>query len=131
MNLVGKLSYLAPEIMLQLKNRQEDPSITEFDYDLELADVYSLGIMLGSIATLDKFDARDSPEDRASKMAKLQERSPGMYRLVVEMLFDDPEKRSSFADLAKNIHKINPEHKNITFFELEFESGLQNTREVR
>ena len=59
--IVGKYRYLAPEINEIVKRRKAGENIP-IDYDPEISDVFSMGIILGSIAILENFDARENAQ---------------------------------------------------------------------
>lgn len=87
-----------------MKQRKAGVNIL-IDYDPETSDVYSLGIVLGSIATLENFDARDSQSETNSKLEKLRSISPKMHSLVVDMINPIPNRRKTFSELIKNINQ--------------------------
>lgn len=129
MPIVGKLAYLPPEIK-EIVEKLHSEEIDEINYDPEKADVYSMGIMFGSLTILDKFDSRDTPEQLEVKLERLRDASPGIHSLVLEMINENPKKRKCFADLIKSIQALRPELQSIQFFELEFESGLQSKKKM-
>lgn len=102
--IVGKYRYLAPEIDNIVKKRKSGINIP-IDYDPELSDVYSMGIILGSISILENFDARDTDAECSAKLEKLRSCSPKMHSLVLDMINPLPHKRKSFSELMKNLNQ--------------------------
>ena len=102
--IVGKWKYLAPEIDQIIKKRKTGDNVV-IDYDPELSDVFSMGILLGSLANLESFDARDSEEETGIKLEKLRSISPKMHMLIVDMINPHPGKRKTFSDLMKNLNQ--------------------------
>lgn len=100
--IVGKYRYLAPEIN-EIVNKRKAGENVPIDYDPELSDVYSMGIILGSISILENFDARDEKNLWSEKLEKLRNVSPIMHGLVVDMVNAVPHKRKTFSELMKNL----------------------------
>lgn len=132
-SLVGKQSYMAPEIkklMEKVKSGEKfgpDVKSNEDLYNAEKADVYSLGIALGNIALLGDFDARMKTDEIKSKLEKIQKSYPKIYYILSNMTQEEPEVRSCFHDLRERMDHIltNLDNLNIPFFEQEFDSGLK------
>ena len=129
--IVGKLAYLPPEIKLLVEQLEEDKDNVTIDYDPEMADVYSMGIIFASLCILDKFDSRDSQEEWSRKLSILQDQYPKLYPLILDMVNDSPGKRKSFEEVLNAIQILSPGLGKIHFFEMEFESGLQSTKKMR
>lgn len=105
--IVGKYRYLAPEIkeIIDRKNNGEDIPV---HYDTELSDVYSLGIIFGSLSILELFDSRDTDDEWKRKLIKLRDLNPKMHSLVLDMIAPKPHQRKRFSELLKDLIGTNP-----------------------
>lgn len=98
-NLVGKVRYFAPEVLdLLAKWRLNGSCKGGLDYDLEKADVFALGIVFLSMATLEFINGTEM-KDVVKGLMKVQKRYPRLYLLFSEMLHEDSTARKRFLNL--------------------------------
>lgn len=125
--LVGKFSYMAPEIREIFKQIDEGTfkkKPGESLYNTEKADVFSLGLCIGSITSLEKFDGREvGEEDHKKRMEKIRERYPRIHLLLCDMIQVRSEPRKKTGELLAQLSQYKELDK-FEFFEMEFESGL-------
>lgn len=100
--IVGKYRYLAPEIKEIIDKRNNGEKVP-VHYDTEMSDVYSMGVILGSLACLEIFDSRDSEDEWKRKLMKLRDVSPKIHSLVLDMIGVKPSTRKRFAELMKDL----------------------------
>lgn len=120
MPIVGKMRYLAPELLQILGDiRLNGPSKVVIDYDLEKADVYSLGIVLLSMAGLEQVDGSDSAKVTLA-VVKIQKTHPKLYTLLSSMIDQDPNNRKRFSQLRALLSNWDDETSACIINELEF-----------
>lgn len=129
---MGKLKYMAPEIlelMKKIKERTKNEKI-DLKYDPEKADVFSLGILISSLCCLEMVDVFETPKDAFNKkMMKIQSAYPKLHFILVDMLTMEAEPRKNFRKVYEYISQYSKEISKFEFFELEFESALKATSE--
>lgn len=105
--IVGKYRYLAPEIKEIIDKRNSGEKVP-IHYDTELSDVFSMGIIFGSLASLEYFDSRDTDDEWKRKLLRLRDVNPKMHSLVLDMIAENPSNRKRFSDLMKDLVGTNP-----------------------
>ena len=120
MPIVGKIRYLAPEILAIISNwRNRDQQKVIIDYDLEKADVYSLGIVLLSMIHLEHINGSDIKNVTLS-LLKIQKSHFRLFTLLNAMLDEEPNKRKRFSNLKMLLDNWNNEISQCVLNELEF-----------
>ena len=125
--IVGKVRYMAPEILRlieEIRNPKRQEAV-KVDYDPEKADVYSLGVVLGSLCSMELMDNSETRDVQNKKLEKIRTEFPKLHPLVLDMLKTDVLNRKTFRKLGEYIEEYSGELKKFPFFELEFESGLK------
>jgi serine/threonine protein kinase len=123
---VGKLRYMAPELHDLMNDMQTKKKVIKIDYDPEKADIYALGIVLGSICCLELFDVKDTKEEFTRKLGNVQENYPKLHHIIVDMINQDPGMRKTFRKVFEQLAKYQLEMSKLPFCELEFVSGLMS-----
>lgn len=124
---MGKLGYMAPELHQMLDDIKNKAKDIKRDYDPEKADMYALGIVLGSLCCLEKFDAKDTKDEMNRKLANVQEHYPRLHCIIVDMVHHDPGMRKCFRKVFEQLGKYQTDMSKLQFCELEFVSGLMST----
>ena len=125
-NVVGKTKYMAPEITALIRQIQSgEQDRVKIQYDVEKADVFALGILLGSLGCMEMLGATDSQTEFSRKLSKIQNEYPKIHSLVVDMVNPNPTLRKDFRKLFEYVSQFQNEIAKFPFYELEFESGLQ------
>lgn len=97
--LVGKISYLSPQILkIIAENRIHPGDQPKITYDLEKADVFALGIVLLSMANLE-FVNGTNQKIVSNKLMNVQKQFPRLYILLCSMLCFDEDTRKRFSEL--------------------------------
>jgi len=133
--IVGKLKYMAPEILKLMEQiraakaggKSPTGSKIKIDYDPEKADVFSLGIVIGSLCCLELLDGSTAPEVYKKKLGQVQKEYPRIHSMLVDMLNPVPNLRKDLRRLHEEILSYSADMSKLQFFELEFESGLKAT----
>ncbi len=118
---------MAPEILKlieDIRNPAKRDSI-KIEYDPEKADVYSLGVVIGSVCALQMIDASEPKESFSAKLEKIRSDYPKLHSLVIDMVKPDPHTRKNFRKLAEYLEGYRNDLSKFPFFELEFVSGLK------
>ena len=125
-NVVGKTKYMAPEITSLIQQIQSgDKGGVAIKYDVEKADVYALGILIGSLGCMEMLGATDSPAEFSRKLGKIQSEYPKIHSMVIDMVNPNPMLRKDFRKLFEYLSQFKGDVSKLPFYELEFESGLQ------
>ena len=130
-SIVGKWKFMAPELKklvdkIQLGEKQDFQGNIQNLYNAELADVYSLGIVLGNVALLGDFDGRFDKEEMAEKLNKIKGQYPRFSsQILCHMLHDIPTKRLTFQKLQEEFEVFGYDLFKFQFFEYEFDSELK------
>ena len=118
---------MAPEILkliADIRNPAKRDSV-KVEYDPEKADVYSLGVVIGSICALQMLDASEPTEVFSAKLEKIRSEYPKLHSLVIDMVKPDPFTRKKFKKLSEYLEGYKNDLSKFAFFELEFVSGLK------
>ena len=118
---------MAPEILKlidDIRNPAKRDSL-KIDYDPEKADVYSLGVVIGSVCNLQMLDASEPKETFSAKLEKIRSEYPKLHSLVIDMVKPDPPTRKNFRKLSEYLEGYRNDLSKFPFFELEFVSGLK------
>ena len=92
---IGTATYMAPELAAILKNQQQTGS-----YNLGKADVFSLGLTLIRLITLDSTDTFSTYYNSSAIVQRIQRIDDSFFRgLLTDMLQINPTDRKTFAEL--------------------------------
>lgn len=116
---VGKFSFMAPELFQIIKDIQKGKIKEISQYDAEKSDVFSLGIILLDLCLLEKINVLNY-ENILSSLRKIEKNYPKVKTLIEKMVNYMPIKRKSFSSLFYLISNYEKLIDNTIFSEIDF-----------
>lgn len=113
LSIVGKIHYMAPEI------RDIIEKIIEPNYDIEKADVYSLGILFIFCTQLKEFNTYNIQLDNKVKQ-KIKKFYPQMMNIIYSCISINPMGRPSIKDLYYMILEIKTNFNSNQYMEIHY-----------